>query len=105
MPGAHQPPATRSSEQLPNMAPVPEQETEEEAARRRAEHEQRMAEYEAEQQRREEERRAENERQQKEYEVEQARREKLRKARVATFERILEHAPALFNASQMRFFL
>jgi len=89
----------------PAMPPAPEEETEEEAAHRRAEHEQRMAEYAAEQQRREEERRAEYERQQKEYEAEQARREKQRKARVATFERIIEHAPASFNAVQMRFFL
>jgi len=89
----------------PAMPPAPEEETEEEAAKRRAEHEQRMAEYAAEQQRREEERKAEYERQQKEYEVEQARREKQRKARLATFERILEHAPAAFNATQMRFFL
>jgi ParB family transcriptional regulator, chromosome partitioning protein len=87
------------------MPPAPEEETEEEAAQRRAEHEQRMAEYAAEQQRREDERRAEYERQQKEYEAEQARREKLRKTRLATFERILEHAPASFNAVQMRFFL
>ncbi len=89
----------------PTMAPAPEQETEEEAAQRTAEHEQRMAEYEAEQRRREEERKAEYERQQKEYEAEQARREKQRKARVATFERIIEHAPASFNAAQMRMFL
>jgi ParB family chromosome partitioning protein len=60
----------------PSMPPVSEQETEEEAAQRRAEHEQRMAEYEAEQQGRDEERKAKYERQQKEYEAEQARREK-----------------------------
>jgi len=94
-----------SVEPPPAMPPAPEEETEEEAAQRRAEHEQRMAEYAAEQQRREEERRAEYERQQKEYEAEQARREKLRKVRLATLERILEHAPASFNATQMRFFL
>jgi len=89
----------------PAMPPAPEEETEEEAAQRKADHEQRMAEYAAEQQRREEERRAEYERQQKEYEAEQARREKQRKARLATLERILEHAPTAFNATQMRFFL
>ncbi len=89
----------------PVMAPASEEETEEEAAQRRAEHEQRMAEYQAEQQRKEEERKAEFERQQKEYEAEQARREKQRKARVATFERIIEHAPASFNAAQLRVFL
>jgi len=99
----HQP--LESVEPPPAMPPAPDEETEEEAAQRRAEHEQRMAQYAAEQQRREEERRAEYERQQTEYEAEQARREKLRKARVATFERILEHAPASFTAVQMRFFL
>ena len=89
----------------PTMPPASEQETEEEAAQRKAEHEQRMAEYEAERQRREEERKVGYERQQKEYEAEQARREKQRKARLATFERIVEHAPASFSGVQMRFFL
>jgi ParB family chromosome partitioning protein len=89
----------------PTMPPGSEEETEEEAAQRRAEHEQRIAEHEAEQQRKEEERQAEYERQQKEYEAEQARREKQRKARAAIFERIIEHAPASFNAAQMRLFL
>jgi ParB family chromosome partitioning protein len=92
-------------EPAPTMPPASEQETEEEAAQRKVEHEQRMAEYEAEQTRREEDRKAEYDRQQKEYEAEQARREKLRKARLATFERIIEHAPATFNATQMRLFL
>jgi len=89
----------------PSMPPAPDEETEEEAAHRKTEHEQRMAEYEAEQQRREEERKAEYERQQKEYEAEQARRKEQRKARIATFERIIEHAPASFAPVQMRFFL
>lgn len=80
-------------------------ETEEEAAQRRAEHEQRLAEYQAEQDRKEEERRVEYERQQKEYEAEQARRDKLRKVRAATFKRIIEKAPASFNPEQMRVFL
>jgi ParB family chromosome partitioning protein len=99
----HQPRET--VEPPPSMAPAPEQETEEEAEQRHAEHEQRMAEYKAEQERKEEERKAEFERQQKEYEAEQARREKQRKARVSTFERILEHAPATFSTPQMRVFL
>ena len=89
----------------PSLPPASEEETEEEAARRKAEHEQRMADYQAEQQRKEEERKAEYERQQKEYEAEQARREQQRKARLATFQRVIEHAPASFNATQMRFFL
>ena len=89
----------------PSLPPAPEEETEEQAARRKAEHEQRMADYQAEQERKEEERKAEYERQQQEYEAEQVRREKQRKARLATFERIIEHAPASFDAAQMRFFL
>ncbi|HTV10207.1 MAG TPA: ParB/RepB/Spo0J family partition protein [Candidatus Aquilonibacter sp.] len=89
----------------PVMAPAPEEETEEEAAQRQAEHEQRMAEYEAEQKRREEERKAEFERQQKEYEAEQERHAKQRKARQDTFERILAHPPVTFTAPQLRVFL
>jgi len=64
-----------------------------------------MAEYKAEQERKEEERKAEFERQQKEFEAEQARRDKQRKARVATFERIIEEAPASFSPAQLRVFL
>jgi ParB family chromosome partitioning protein len=77
----HQP--DKAVEPPPSMPPAPEEETEEGTTQRKAEHEQRMAEYEA----------------------EQGRREKQREARLATFERILEHAPASFNAAQMRFFL
>lgn len=95
----------RPSDPPPVMAPAPEQEMEEEAAQRQAEHEQRVAEYEAEQKRKEEERKAEWERQQREYEAEQARRDKQRKARLATFERIIEQAPSTFNAAQLRVFL
>ena len=89
----------------PVMADPPEAETEEEAAQRQAEHEQRMADYHAEQKQKEEERKAEFERQQKEYEAEQVRREKQRKARVAIFERIIEQAPASFKPDQLRMFL
>jgi ParB family chromosome partitioning protein len=87
------------------MPPAPEEETEEEAAQRRAEHEQRMAEYAAEQQRREEERRAEYERQQREYEAEVAKREEAHKARVSTLERIVTNVPAMFTTAQLRTFL
>jgi ParB family chromosome partitioning protein len=89
----------------PVMLDATAQETEEEAAQRKAEHEQRLAEYQSEQQRKEEERKAEFERQQKEYEAEQTRLEKQRKARVSTFERIIEQAPASFSPEQMRVFL
>ena len=64
-----------------------------------------MAEYQAEQERKEEGRKAEFERQQKEYEAEQARREKQQKARFATFERTIEQPSASFNAAQMRVYL
>ncbi len=97
--------AEAAAHPVPRMPPPQEAETEEEAAQREAEHEQRMAEYNAEQERKEEERKAEFDRQQKEYEAEQARRDKQRKARVATFERIIEQAPASFNPAQMRVFL
>jgi len=89
----------------PTPPPVPEQESEEEAAQRKAEHEQRMAEYQAEQQRKEVERKAEYERQQQEYEAEQKRRERQHKARLAALEHIIEQAPAAFNAAQLRFFV
>jgi len=90
---------------VPAMPPLPEAETEEEAAQRQAEHQQRMAEYKAEQERKEEERKAEFDRQQKEYEAEQARRDEQRKERIATFDHIIEQAPASFSVPQMRFFL
>jgi len=97
--------AEAAAHPVPIMSPAPEVETEEEAAQREAEHKQRMAEYKAEQERKEEERKAEFERQQKEFEAEQGRRDKQSKARVATFERIIEQAPASFNPVQMRVFL
>jgi ParB family chromosome partitioning protein len=97
--------AEAAANPVPTMAPPPEVETEEEAAQREAEHEQRMAEYKVEQERKEEERKADFERQQKAFEAEQARRDKQQKARVATFERIIEQAPASFSPAQMRVFL
>ena len=97
--------AEAAAHPVPTMPPPQEAETEEEAIQREAEHEQRVAEYKAEQERKEEWRKAEFERQQKEYEAEQARRDKLRKARLATFERILEQAPASFSPAQLRVFL
>ena len=95
----------RPADPPPVMEPASEQETEEEAAQRQAEHKERVAEHEAEQKRKEEERKAEWERQQKEYEAEQARRDKQRKSRLATFERIIDQAPTTFSAAQLRVFL
>ena len=99
----------RQSREADQPAPVieeaPEKETEEEAEQRKKEYEQRRKEHEAEQRRREEEREADLEKQQKQYEAEQKRREKLSKARTATFERILDQAPAMFTTAQLRTFL
>jgi len=87
------------------LAPAPEAETQEEAEERQRNYEQQRKEYEQEQERKAEERKQQFEREQKEHEAERARREKLHKARVSKFERILEKAPAMFSAAQLRVFL
>ena len=89
----------------PVMEPAPVEETEEEAQARQAEYEQRRKEHAKEQQRREEERQQQTEREQQEQEAERARREETRKARLATFDRILDNAPAMFTAAQLRVLL
>jgi ParB family chromosome partitioning protein len=89
----------------PTIAPAPEAETEEEAAERQAEFEQRRAEHEEEQRRREEERKNQFEREQAEHEAEQSRRDELRKSREATFERIVSNAPTAFSPAQLRVLL
>jgi len=89
----------------PTMAPAPEAETEEEAAERQAEFERQRAEYEEERQRREEQRKQQFEQEQAEMEAEHNRRAEILKARQATFERILENAPPMFTAAQLRVFL
>ena len=90
------------SDPPPSMPPPVEEETDEEAEQRRAEQERRMAECQAEQQRREEERRAEYGRQQQEYEAEVQRRKEQHKARLGMLERIVEQTPAVLNADQLR---
>lgn len=82
-----------------------ETETEEETAEREAAFERQRAEYEEERQGREEERKQQFEREQAEIEAERNRRAETLKARQATFERIIEEAPAAFNPAQMRVFL
>ena len=97
--------ATREPENTaPVIPPSTEPETEEEAEQRRAEHE-RQEEYEAEQERKAEAWRQEQERREQEYEAEQARRHELRQAREATYNRILENAPAAFSQAQLRVWL
>jgi ParB family chromosome partitioning protein len=87
------------------MAPASEAETQEEAEERQRNYEQQRKEYEQEQERKANERKQQFEREQKEQEAERARREKLHKARVSKFDRILEKAPAMFTATQLRVFL
>ena len=87
------------------MAPAPEVETEEEAEERQRKYEKQRKEYEQEQERRAEECKQQFEREQQEQEAERARREKLYKARVSKFDRILDKAPAMFSAAQLRVFL
>jgi ParB family chromosome partitioning protein len=97
--------AEAAAHPAPAMAPAPEVETEKEAAQRQAEFERQRAEYEAEQQRREEERKRQFEKEQAEYEAERNRRAEILKARQTTFERILQNAPSTLAGAQLRVFL
>ena len=97
--------AEQAANPAPVMAPAPATETDAEREEREAEYEQRRKEHEEEQQRREEDRKQQFEQEQKQYEAERTRRETLRMARQANFERIVENAPAMFTAAQLRVFL
>ena len=97
--------AEAAANPAPTIAPAPEAETEEEAAARQAEFERQRAEYEEERQRREDQRKQQFEQEQAEMEAERNRRAEILKARQATFERILESAPPMFAAAQLRLFL
>jgi len=87
------------------ISPATESETEAEAEEHESENEQHGTEEEEERQRRAEERKQQFERQQQEYEAERTRKEELHQQRVATFDRILGNAPAVFTAAQLRVFL
>ncbi len=97
--------AEAAAHPVPTMPAPQEAETEEEAAEREAEFERQRAEYEEERQRREEERKQQFEREQAEIEVEHNRRAEIIKSRQATFDRILQSAPAILNAAQLRVLL
>ena len=86
----------------PVMPPAPPTETEEEAEARKQQHEEQRKAHEAEQERRAEEFKQQQEQEEKRYEAEQAKRDEQRKARQATFDRIVNAAPASFTASQLR---
>lgn len=97
--------ARAAAHPAPVMAPAAEEETEEEAAEREREYAQRRKEYEEEQQRKEEERRQQFQREHEAHEAERARLAELYKARVATLDRIVANAPAMFTPAQLRTFL
>jgi ParB family transcriptional regulator, chromosome partitioning protein len=97
--------AEQAATPAPTMAPPAEAETEEEAEECQRNYEQQRKENEQEQERKAEERKQQVEREQKEHEAERARREKLHKARISKFDRILDMAPAMFSAAQLRVFL
>jgi ParB family chromosome partitioning protein len=97
--------AEAAANPAPTIVPASVAETKEEAAERQADFEQRRAEYEEERQRREEERKQQFEQEQAEHEAERNRRAEMLKAREATFNRILETAPPMFTAAQLRIFL
>ena len=86
----------------PVMPPAQPEETEQEAAARKQQHEEEQKAHAAEQERRAEEFKQQQERQEQEYEAAQAKRDGQRKARQATFDRIIENAPAMFTAAQLR---
>ncbi len=97
--------AYRAAHPVPVMEPPTEEETEEEAAARKAEYDQRQADYKAQQERKEAEAQAEQERRDKEYEAERERRERQQKKREASFQRILQTTPAQLNPGQLRVIL
>ena len=96
--------AHRAENPAPTMPPPAE--TEAEAEQRKQQFQQQRKELEAEEEQKAEERKQQREqefqRQQEAYEAEQAGRDETRKARAATFERILENAPATLSAAQLR---
>jgi len=101
--------ARRAEEEAENpqpvMAPAPPEESEEEAAEREREYAQRRQEYEEEQRRKEEERQLQNKREHEAHEAERARLIALHKTRLATVDRIVANAPAMFAPLQLRTFL
>jgi ParB family chromosome partitioning protein len=89
----------------PAIAPATEAETEEQTEERQRHHEQQRKEYEEEQERKAEERKREFQRQHEEHEAEHARMKAVHETRVATLARIVEDAPAMFSAAQLRILL
>jgi ParB family chromosome partitioning protein len=101
----HDPDPTTRQALPPAIAPAPEGETQEEAHDRHRNYEQQRKEYEGEHERKAEERKREFQRQQEEHEAERARIAALHQSRVDTLDRMVENAPAMFSAAQLRVLL
>ena len=101
----HDPHAGVRQSAKPTTAITPATESGTEAEVPEREDEQHGTEPEEERQRLAEVRKQQFERQQQEYEAERVRKEELHRERVATFDRILENATAVFTATQLRVFL
>ena len=101
----HDPNPTTRQAPPPAIAPRPEGETPEEAEERQRNYEQQRKEYEEEHERKAEERKQEFQRQQEEHEAERARIAALHQSRVDTLDRIVENAPAMLSADQLRVLL
>ena len=92
----------RAARPIPVMRRPTEDESEEQTAARKADYEMRQAAYRAEEERLEAARQEEQARREKEYEAEQERKAKQKKKRLATFHSILQNAPPVFEAVQLR---
>jgi ParB family transcriptional regulator, chromosome partitioning protein len=101
----HDPDPTIRQAPPPAIAPAAEGETQEEAQERQRKYEQQRTEYREEQERRAEERKREFQRQQEEHETERARIAALHQSRIDTLDRMVENAPAMFSAAQLRVLL
>jgi ParB family chromosome partitioning protein len=101
----HDPDPTTRQAPPPAIAPASEGETQEEAQERQRNFEQQRKEYEEEHERKAEERKQAFQRQQEEHEAERVRIAALHQSRVDTLDRMVENAPAMFNAAQLRVLL
>jgi len=95
----------RAERPVPVMDWPTEDETKEQTAARQADYQRRQAEFRVEQERRETARQAEEDRRAAENQAEEDRIAKLKKKREASFQRILQTAPPVFSASQLRMLL
>ena len=94
-----------AANQTPIMAPAPEAESPEEAQERERQYEEQREAHRKEEERKTEKRRQQFEREQQEHEAQAEKHDRLRKKREATFERIVQEAPPVLSAQQLRVLL